>query len=49
MEDITAIEAARRGLGPVGAFLPFSTAAAAPMDVQRAAVRRLEAAGFRAV
>ncbi len=47
MADITAIEEARRALGPVGAFLPFSTAAATPMDAQRDAVRQLEAAGYR--
>jgi probable F420-dependent oxidoreductase len=48
MADITAIEAARQALGTVGAFLPFTTAAATPMDTQRDAVRRLEAAGYRA-
>jgi probable F420-dependent oxidoreductase len=48
MADITTIEAVRRALGPVGAFLPFSSAAAAPIDEQRDAVRRLERAGYRA-
>lgn len=48
MADITAIEAARRALGSVGAFLPFSAEVPTPMDKQRDAVRRLEAAGYRA-
>jgi probable F420-dependent oxidoreductase len=48
MVDITTIEAVRQSLGPVGAFLPFSSDAAAPMDEQRDAVRRLERAGYRA-
>jgi len=44
----TTTEAARRALGPVGAFLPFSRTSAASADQQREAVRRLEAAGYRA-
>lgn len=44
----TIVDTARRALGPVGLFLPFTTAAAASIDEQRAAVRRLEAAGYRA-
>jgi probable F420-dependent oxidoreductase len=39
----TTVEAARRALGPVGAFL-----GAPPADLQRDAVRRLERAGYRA-
>jgi Luciferase-like monooxygenase len=42
------VEAARRALGPVGAFLPVPTASAPPIDLQRDAVRRLERAGYRA-
>lgn len=44
----TIVDTARRALGPVGLFLPYSAAAAASIDEQRAAVRRLEAAGYRA-
>ena len=42
------VEAARRALGPVGVFLPFSRSSAASADLQREAVRRLERAGYRA-
>lgn len=42
-----AVEAARRALGPVGAFLPHSLTAPTPIEAQRAAVRRLERAGYR--
>ena len=38
----TTVEAARRALGPVGAFLPVPTTSAPPADLQRGAVRRLE-------
>jgi probable F420-dependent oxidoreductase len=44
----TIVEAARRALGPVGAFLPVPTASAPPIDQQRDAVRRLERVGYRA-
>jgi probable F420-dependent oxidoreductase len=44
----TMVEAARRALGPVGAFLPVPTTSAPPIDLQRDAVRRLERAGYRA-
>jgi probable F420-dependent oxidoreductase len=44
----TVVEAARRALGPVGVFLPFSIASAPSADEQRAATRRLEDAGYRA-
>jgi alkanesulfonate monooxygenase SsuD/methylene tetrahydromethanopterin reductase-like flavin-dependent oxidoreductase (luciferase family) len=44
----TVVEAARRALGPVGVFLPFSRTNAIPADLQRAAVRRLERVGYRA-
>ncbi len=43
-----AIEAVRRALGEVGAFLPIPTDVAAAIDLQRDAVRRLERAGYRA-
>jgi probable F420-dependent oxidoreductase len=49
MADASTIEAARRALGPIGVFLPFSGDAAPTMDAQRDAVRRLEATGYRAV
>jgi probable F420-dependent oxidoreductase len=48
MADSTTVEAARRALGPVGAFLPVPAASAPPVDLQRDAVRRLERAGYRA-
>jgi probable F420-dependent oxidoreductase len=42
------VEEARRALGRVGVFLPFSLASAPSADEQRGAARRLEAAGYRA-
>ena len=48
MESSMTVEAARRALGPVGAFLPVPTASAPPIDMQRDAVRRLERAGYGA-
>jgi probable F420-dependent oxidoreductase len=48
MGNSTMVQAARRALGPVGAFLPVPTASAPPIDQQRDAVRRLERAGYRA-
>jgi probable F420-dependent oxidoreductase len=42
------VDTARRALGPVGAFLPHSFGAVTPIGEQRAAVRRLEGAGYRA-
>jgi probable F420-dependent oxidoreductase len=48
MASSVVVEAARRTLGPVGAFLPVPTDRAAPIDLQRHAVRRLERAGYRA-
>lgn len=48
MNNAPLVEATRRALGPVGAFLPSPTAAAAPVDRQRDAVRRLEQAGYTA-
>ena len=42
------VEQARHALGPVGAFLPVSPPDPVSTDVQRDAVRRLEAAGYRA-
>jgi probable F420-dependent oxidoreductase len=42
------VEAARRALGPVGVFLPFSRTSAPSAELQREAVRRLEHAGYRA-
>ena len=49
MGTTTVVEAARRALGPVGVFLPFSRTTAPAADLQREAVRRLERAGYRAV
>ncbi|MFI5062382.1 MAG: TIGR03620 family F420-dependent LLM class oxidoreductase [Streptosporangiales bacterium] len=49
MGTTTVVEAARRALGPVGVFLPFSRTTAPSADLQREAVRRLERAGYRAV
>jgi probable F420-dependent oxidoreductase len=43
------VESARRALGPVGIFLPFSRTMAPSAELQRDAVRRLERAGYRAV
>jgi probable F420-dependent oxidoreductase len=48
MGTTTVAESARRALGPVGVFLPFSRTSAASADLQREAVRRLERAGYRA-
>ena len=48
MGTTTVVEAARRMLGPVGVFLPFSRTSASSADLQREAVRRLERAGYRA-
>ncbi len=48
MGTTTVVEAARRALGPVGVFLPFSRTSAPSADLQREAVRRLERAGYRA-
>jgi probable F420-dependent oxidoreductase len=48
MGTTTVVEAARRALGPVGAFLPVSTGSAPSADLQREAVGRLERAGYRA-
>jgi alkanesulfonate monooxygenase SsuD/methylene tetrahydromethanopterin reductase-like flavin-dependent oxidoreductase (luciferase family) len=48
MGTTAVVETARRALGPVGAFLPFSRTSAASADQQREAVRRLERAGYRA-
>jgi len=48
MGTTTVVESARRALGPVGVFLPFSRTGAASADLQREAARRLERAGYRA-
>ena len=48
MGTTTVVESARRVLGPVGVFLPFSRTGAASADQQRDAARRLERAGYRA-
>jgi probable F420-dependent oxidoreductase len=48
MSSTTVVESARRALGPVGVFLPFSRTSAPSADLQRDAVRRLERAGYRA-
>jgi probable F420-dependent oxidoreductase len=44
----TTVEEARRTLAPAGACLPVSFTRTPPVDEQRAAVRRLEGAGYRA-
>ena len=48
MGTTTVVEVARRALGPVGVFLPFSRTSAISADLQRATVRRLERVGYRA-
>jgi probable F420-dependent oxidoreductase len=48
MGTTAVVDSARRALGPVGVFLPFSRTSAASADQQREAVRRLERAGYRA-
>ena len=48
MSNPDTVTAARRALGPVGAFLPSSIGVAASVEQQRDAVRRLERAGYRA-
>src|SRR6202050_614668 len=48
MRTTMVVEMARRALGPVGVFLPFSRTGASSADLQREAVRRLERAGYRA-
>jgi probable F420-dependent oxidoreductase len=49
MGTTTVVDAARRALGPVGVALPVSFTTALSVDLQRAAVGRLERAGYRAV
>ncbi|GII92244.1 TIGR03620 family F420-dependent LLM class oxidoreductase [Sinosporangium siamense] len=46
MTTSTVVEEARRRLGPIGVWLPISALLAAPAEVERDAVRRLEAAGY---
>lgn len=41
------VEATRRALGTIDAFLPHSLAVPTPVEAQRAAVQRLERAGYR--
>jgi probable F420-dependent oxidoreductase len=48
MESTAVVDAARRSLGPVGAYLPISFTSAPPVDLQREAASRLERAGYRA-
>jgi probable F420-dependent oxidoreductase len=48
MGTVTVVAAARRALGPVGVFLPFSIASAPSADQQRETARRLESLGYRA-
>ena len=48
MGTTTVVETARRALGPVGVFLPFSRTSAVSADLQREAVRRLERVGYGA-
>lgn len=42
------VDAARRTLGPLGVAMPVAFTSTAPVDDQRAAVRGLESAGYRA-
>jgi hypothetical protein len=42
------VEAARQSLGAVGVYLPVPFTSTPPVSLQRAAVARLEAAGYRA-
>ncbi len=48
MGTSTVVDAARRALGPVGVSMPVTFTSTAPVEEQRAAVRRLERAGYRA-
>jgi probable F420-dependent oxidoreductase len=48
MGTTTVVDSARRALGPIGVFLPFSRVSAPSADLQRDAARRLERAGYRA-
>jgi probable F420-dependent oxidoreductase len=47
MNSTAVVDAARRSLGPVGAYLPVPFAAAPPASLQREAAGRLERAGYR--
>ena len=48
MGSTTVVDSARRALGPVGVFLPFSRTSPPSADRQRETARRLEHAGYRA-
>lgn len=48
MGNTDVVDAARRALGPVGAFLPVLAGTLPTIDAQRDAVGRLERAGYRA-
>lgn len=47
MDAETTVDTGRRAWGPVGSMLPVTFTDAVPVDVQRAAVQRLERAGYR--
>jgi probable F420-dependent oxidoreductase len=47
MATSTVVDSARRALGPVGVCLPVTFTSTPQVDDQRAAVRRLERAGYR--
>jgi probable F420-dependent oxidoreductase len=47
MESVSVVDAARRSLGPVGAYVPIPMASAPSAGLQREAVGRLERAGYR--
>ncbi|HEY2673606.1 MAG TPA: TIGR03620 family F420-dependent LLM class oxidoreductase [Rugosimonospora sp.] len=47
MAASSVVDAARRALGPVGVSMPVTFTSTAPVDEQRAAVRRLERVGYR--
>jgi probable F420-dependent oxidoreductase len=47
MESVSVVDAARRSLGPVGAYVPIPMTSAPSVGLQREAVGRLEGAGYR--
>lgn len=46
MDSTKVVDAARKSLGPVGAYLPVPFTSSPPVDLQREAVGRLERAGY---
>jgi probable F420-dependent oxidoreductase len=47
MNSTEVVDAARKSLGPVGAYLPVPFTSLPPVDAQRAAAAQLERAGYR--